>query len=135
MKVEGRCHCNAIAYEADIEPGTVILCHCLDCQRMSGTVFRANIRAPASSFRILSGTPRRYVKVTASGTRRVNAFCENCGSPIYACAEENPQTYSLRIGTLDQIAEIGGPARQIWTKRRLSWLPVCEGVAAFDEQP
>lgn len=134
MRVEGRCHCGAIAYEAEVEPGTLTICHCLDCQRISGSAFRTNIQAPASSFRILTGQPRQYVKIANSGARRVQGFCENCGSPIYSCAEENPQTYSLRAGTLNQSNEIGGPAREIWTKRRLSWVPACDGIAEAKEQ-
>ena len=47
MKVDGQCHCGAIVYEAEVEPGTVGVCHCLDCQRLTGSLFRANIRAEA----------------------------------------------------------------------------------------
>lgn len=135
MKVEGRCHCGAITYEAEAEPGTVSICHCLDCQILSGGVFRANILAPAEHFRILTGTPRRYIKVADSGARRVHAFCENCGSPIYSCAVDQPKTYSLRLGALSQKEQLGRPARQIWTKRRLSWMPQLEGVSEVDGQP
>ena len=53
MKVEGRCHCGAIAYEAEVKTDTIALCHCRDCQRLSGTAFRAGVPAPAEGFRIL----------------------------------------------------------------------------------
>jgi hypothetical protein len=135
MKVQGRCHCGAITYEAQVEQGTVNICHCRDCQMLTGSVFRANIAAPADRFRLLSGTPRRYVKVADSGARRVHAFCEACGSPVYSCAVENPQSYSLRLGALDQREALGRPARQIWAKRRFSWIPKLEGVPEFDGQP
>ena len=135
MKVQGRCHCGAITYEAEVEPGKVNICHCRDCQTLTGSVFRANIVAPAAGFRILSGTPKRYVKVADSGARRVHAFCDTCGSPVYACAPDNPQTYSLRLGALDQREALGRPARQIWTKRRLSWVPKLEGVPEVEGQP
>jgi len=135
MRVEGQCHCGAIIYEAEVEPGTIGICHCLDCQRLTGSVFRANILAPAKSFHILKGKPRQYIKTADSGAKRVHAFCEMCGSPIYACAIENPQTYSLRIGALDQREELGRPARQIWTKRRLPWIPTLAGVPEVEGQP
>ncbi|WP_277183165.1 GFA family protein [Caballeronia sp. BR00000012568055] len=133
MKVDGQCHCGAIKYEAEVEPGNVVICNCADCQRQSGSVFRANIPAPAGSFRIVSGMPRKYLKIADSGAKRIHAFCENCGGPVYACAAETPQTYSLRIGALTQRYELGSPSRQIWMKRRFSWLtelddvPGCEG--------
>ena len=90
MKVQGRCHCGAITYEAEVEPGTVNVCHCLDCQMLTGSAFRANIAAPADRFRILTGKPRQYIKVADSGARRVHAFCEACGSPVYSCAPNKP---------------------------------------------
>lgn len=135
MKVEGHCHCGAIAYEAEVEPGTVAICHCADCQMQSGSAFRANIPAPAAQFKILKGTPRKYVKTADSGAKRIHAFCENCGGPVYACAEENPQSYSLRIGALKQRYELGVPARQIWAQRRVSWIPLLKSVQEFDGQP
>ena len=135
MRVQGRCHCGSITYEAEVEPGTVNVCHCRDCQRLTGSAFRANIAAPADRFRILTGKPREYIKTGDSGARRVHAFCDNCGSPVYSCAAENPPTYSLRLGALDQPEALGPPARQIWTKRRLSWIPKFQGSAEFDGQP
>ncbi|HUQ74421.1 MAG TPA: GFA family protein [Burkholderiales bacterium] len=66
MKVQGRCHCGEITYEAEVAPGTVNVCHCRDCQMLSGTAFRAGIPAPAGRFRILTGKPREYVKVADS---------------------------------------------------------------------
>jgi hypothetical protein len=45
MKVQGRCHCREVQYEAEVEPGTISVCHCLDCQTMTGSAFRANIRS------------------------------------------------------------------------------------------
>jgi hypothetical protein len=135
MKVEGSCHCGAITYEAEVAAATVTLCHCLDCQVLTGSAFRANVAAPAAGFRMLSGTPRLYVKVSDSGARRIHAFCETCGAPVYSCAEKNPQSYSLRVGALKEKEALGRPVRQIWTKRRLSWLASLRDGAQIDGQP
>lgn len=135
MKVHGRCHCGAITYEAEVEPGTASVCHCLDCQMLTGSAFRANIAAPADRFRILTGEPSKYVKVADSGTRRVHAFCGICGAPVYSAAPENPKTYSLRLGALREKDALGRPARQIWTKRRLSWIAPVQGVPEMEGQP
>ena len=135
MKVQGRCHCGTITYEAEVEPGTVTICHCLDCQMLTGSAFRANVQAPAGTFRFLTGTPKLYTKVADSGARRVHAFCGTCGSPIYACAPDDPPTYSLRVGTLDHREALGRPARQIWAKRRLPWIPELDSVPEIAGQP
>jgi hypothetical protein len=135
MKVEGHCHCGAIAYEADVESGTIGVCDCLDCQVLTGSAFRANILAPAEGFRILKGQPRRYIKTGGSAARRVHAFCQTCGSPVHSCSVEKPYAYSLRVGALMQREELGQPARQIWTKRRLSWITTLDNVPGVDGQP
>jgi hypothetical protein len=135
MKVEGHCHCGAIAYEAEVTPGTVGVCHCEDCQRLTGSAFRANISAPAAGFRLLRGEPKRYVKVADSGARRVHAFCGDCGGPVYACAEVDPPSYSLRIGALAQRYALGAPVRQIWTRRRLDWVSEMAAVPGLEGQP
>ncbi len=62
MKVDGRCHCGAITYEAEVEPGTIVICNCTDCQMQSGSIFRTGIPAPAEKFRILKGSPKKYLK-------------------------------------------------------------------------
>ena len=135
MKVEGQCQCGAIGFEAEVQPGTATVCHCLDCQTHSGSAFRVNISAPAADFHLTKGTPRTFVKTSASGTKRILAFCENCGSPLYACAMENPQAYSLRTGVLKQRDDLGAPQREIWTKRRRSWAQLPGVSETFDGQP
>ena len=135
MKVEGRCHCNTIRYEAEVRMGSIGICHCDDCQMLTGSAFRVNIQTPAEHFHILSGTPRKYVKTGDSGVRRVHAFCENCGTPVYSCAVENPTVYSLRVGALRQRYELGRPLREIWTKRRLAWVDGLEGAEDCEGQP
>jgi hypothetical protein len=102
---------------------------------LTGSAFRANIAAPADRFRILTGKPRQYIKVADSGATRIHAFCESCGSPVYAYAPDSPRTYSLRLGALNQRNELGRPARQIWTKRRLDWVPKLDGVPEAAGQP
>jgi len=104
MNVTGRCHCGAIAYEAVVDPARVQICHCTDCQALTGTAYRVSVFAPAASFVVRSGTPKIYVKTAESGNRRAHAFCGDCGSPIYSAAISDPVSYTLRVGGLDQRA-------------------------------
>ena len=103
MKVTGGCHCRHITYQAEVDPATVRVCHCTDCQKLTGTAFRATIASLPGTFVLKSGTPKTYIKTAESGNRRVHAFCPECGTPIYAAAAEpNPSTYGLRVGGIDQ---------------------------------
>jgi hypothetical protein len=121
MKVDGRCHCGAITYEANVDPGRVGLCHCTDCQMLTGSAYRVTVPVPKGEFRLLSGTPAIYVKTADSGTKRSHAFCPTCGAPIYATAAvEDPPSYSLRVGALSQRAELP-PRAQQWNRSAVPW--------------
>jgi hypothetical protein len=120
MKVDGRCHCGQIRYEAQIDPGAVSVCHCSDCQILTGTAYRVSVPATAANLAFLSGTPKIYVKTAESGNRRAQGFCANCGTPLYSADAQDPQVYFLRVGTLSQRAELP-PTRQIWCQSALPW--------------
>ncbi|MCH9671221.1 MAG: GFA family protein [Gammaproteobacteria bacterium] len=122
MKIEGGCHCGDLAYEAVINPKAVGVCHCTDCQTLSGTAFRTAVRVPIEQFTLLRGTPRTYTKVGGSGRPRIMAFCGRCGTQIYGTGEgDGARQISLRVGTSHQRAELK-PYRQIWRRSAVSWL-------------
>ena len=122
MKVAGGCHCGYITYEAEVDPGTVKVCHCTDCQKLTGTVFRAAIPSLPGTFVLKSGTPKTYIKTAESGKKRVHAFCPECGTPIYATSSEpNPSVHGLRFGGIDQRYQLALPARQQWCRSALPW--------------
>jgi hypothetical protein len=133
MKIDGRCHCGFITYEAEAEPANVAICHCTDCQTLSGSAFRTVIRA-GDTFRLLSGQPTIYVKTAESGSKRAQAFCPRCGSPIYATsAEEGPKSYSVRAGTVRQRDQFI-PKVQIWARSRQKWVTELGSIRMVDKQ-
>jgi hypothetical protein len=133
MKVDGQCHCGEIAFEAEIDPSAVSLCHCTDCQILTGTAFRTTIPVPAAQFTLRRGTPKSYVKTAESGNKRLQAFCGTCGTPLYACAVENPQSYSLRVGAITQRAALT-PKKQIWRRSALDWVDAVADLPASQKQ-
>ena len=132
MNVSGRCHCGAISYEAIVDPAAVGLCHCTDCQTLTGSAYRATVPAAAETFTLRGPAPKIYVKTAESGARRAHAFCPECGSPVYSAAPESPQTYSLRVGCLAQRSELR-PGRQIWCRSALPWAMNLEDVAQVEK--
>ena len=133
MKVDGRCHCGQITYDAIVDPEKVGLCHCTDCQMLTGSAYRATVPAPRETFVLRSGQPKTYVKTADSGTKRVHAFCPDCGTPIYSAAIADPPTFSLRVGCLRQRAELR-PTRQQWCRSALPWSMNLQGVRRLEEQ-
>jgi hypothetical protein len=135
MKITGGCHCGHITYEAEVDPATVRVCHCNDCQKLTGTAFRTNIASLPGTFALKSGPPKIYIKTAESGNKRAHAFCPECGAPIYATDPgTNPSSYGLRVGSVNQRAEFAPPARQIWCSSALSWSMDISGVERIDRQ-
>lgn len=119
-KVHGACHCGAIAYEAQVDPARVTVCHCQDCQSFSGAPFRASVPAQAEDFKILRGRPRIYVKTAESGNRRAQGFCGDCGASIYSADARDAKVYMLRLGSIAERNQLP-PQRQIWCEAALDW--------------
>ncbi len=121
MHIDGGCQCGEIAYEAEVDPDDVSICHCTDCQRLTGTAYRVTVSAPAQRLRITAGEPKLYVKTADSGRRRLQYFCPNCGSPVYTTGEgEDASQIGIRLGTVNQRQELS-PRSQIWCSSALRW--------------
>lgn len=121
MKITGGCHCKKIKYEAEINPNHVIICHCTDCQNLSGSAFRSVVFSENDAFTILTGEPKVYVKIGDSGNKREQTFCSNCGSPIYSTSVGNgPKQYGIRLGTVNQRNQIV-PQKQKWFRSSQNW--------------
>lgn len=133
MQVFGKCHCGNISYEADLDPSLVTICHCTDCQMLSGSPYRVSVRVPIEKFRMLSGEPKTYIKTAESGSKRVHSFCPDCGTPIYSSDVTDPQSYSLRIGCLDKRAFLP-PQKQIWHKSSMPWSRDLSAITEFTKQ-
>lgn len=132
MKITGSCHCGAISYEAEADPSAVTVCHCTDCQKLSGSAFRVVIPAKREDLK-LRGEPKTYVKTAESGRRRVQAFCGNCGTPIYSAEVTKPRVFNLRVGTADQRADLP-PKLQLWCRSALGWATRLETAARRQKQ-
>lgn len=134
MKIDGGCHCGAITYEAEVDPAKTSICHCTDCQKITGTAFRVTVFAPESDYHITAGTPKHYIKIAESGAKRAQGFCADCGSQLYSTSVgEGPKVYGIRVGTARQRQELV-PRRQTWHRSALHWLPDFEGLETVERQ-
>ena len=136
MKIDGGCHCGFITYEAEIDPAAVCICHCTDCQVLTGSAYRVSIPTIAGTFRLLAGTPSVDLKTTAdSGNPRIQAFCPRCGSPIFSTTPgEDPQpSYTVRVGILRQRQDFT-PNRQNWFRSAQPWVTGLAAVHKNEKQ-
>ena len=132
MKIEGGCHCGFIRYEGDADPEKTAICHCTDCQTLSGSAFRTVV--PSDNFRIVAGEPTLYVKTGESGNRRQQAFCPRCGSPIFSASPDpGPKVHMIRLGTIRQRDRFV-PKVQLWSRSRQSWVHDFASVRPVEQQ-
>ncbi|MSP51212.1 MAG: GFA family protein [Alphaproteobacteria bacterium] len=134
MKVDGRCHCGAITYEAEIDPDKVSLCHCTDCQLLSGSPFRSTAFTLDGAFKLLTGKPKIYLKTGSSGAKRQQAFCPECGTPIYATSEQGGPVFGIRTSSIRQRAQLT-PKVQIWTRSSQTWVDHIASVRKVEQAP
>lgn len=133
MKIDGACLCGAIAFEAEVDPDKVVVCHCVDCQILSGAPYRASVPVPSENLTFTRGTPKVYVKTAESGNRRALGFCGECGSPFYSTTDDAaPRLYMLRIGAVRQRDQLV-PKKQIWRKSALPWVEHVAGLESFEK--
>jgi hypothetical protein len=104
---------------AEVDPDKIIICHCTDCQIISGGPYRANVPAPIDKF-ALRGEPKLYVKTADSGRKLAVAFCGECGSALYSAALDKPAVVNLRLGAVKERAQLT-PKGQFWCRSAMPW--------------
>jgi hypothetical protein len=135
MKVDGACACGTIKIEAEADPEKTQVCHCTDCQTATGTALRVSLPVAGATLK-LTGQPTTYIKTTAeSGRPRVQAFCGQCGTPIYSTSpgEGVQPSYVLRVGILRQRDQLA-PRRQIWWRSAQPWVAQLAALPKVDKQ-
>ena len=135
MKIDGSCHCGEITFEAELDLDRVGICHCTDCQQLSASAFRTIAVVEGETFKLLRGRPREYVKIGDSGNRRIQAFCQNCGSGLYATdVSDGPKKYNIRVGTVRQRDQLI-PKFECWHASALHWIPEMGQTIKYDQNP
>ena len=118
-EIKGGCLCGAVRYTAPA-PDLVLVCHCRDCQKWTGSAFGVLAGLPQSAIEI-QGALRTFTKTADSGKPIVRHFCPECGSPITEESAAAPGMVYLNAGTLDN-PTIVTPTTEIYCDRELSWV-------------
>jgi len=119
-KVKGSCLCGNVSYVSVDEPLAVLSCHCLDCQKTSGSAFSVNIAVLEDSLSVEGDSLATYNgQGTEKGVSR--HFCKECGSPIYSTAEMSPGMAVVKAGTLDDTSWVQ-PGINLWCKTKQPWV-------------
>jgi hypothetical protein len=132
MTLEGGCACRAVRYRLASAPMFVHCCHCLDCQRQTGSAFVLNAIIETDRILVASGEPRPIAVPTDSGRPHLIHRCPDCQTAVWSDYGGRPQIRFVRIGTLDDPSALS-PDVHIFTRSRLPWVKLPESVPAFSE--
>ena len=131
MPMQGGCLCGQVRYTIKADPVFVGICHCTNCQKQSGAAFSVNVGVPKDALE-LTGTLKTYVDHGDSGGEVLRRFCPDCGSPVITNANAIAGLHIVKAGTLDDPRGLQ-PARQIFCASKHDWMPVFEGIPAFEK--
>jgi hypothetical protein len=126
------CTCGQLRIEVHGEPLGVGVCHCLACQRRTGSVF-ATIAAFAVPY-VVTGTATEHVRAGDQGARFRFRFCPICGSTVFHTEEGDERSVAVAVGAF---ADPSFPAPQdsVYDCRRHAWVKLPAGIATFDKDP
>jgi hypothetical protein len=124
----GRCVCGELRYSLDDLPLFTHACHCLDCQRRTGTAFAMTTIVMRRDLRITHGV----TSAKQTSPRSTTYGCATCNTTIYVASTAFPSTIVLRPGTLDD-STVATPRAHVWVRRKQAWLMLPEDVPQFEE--
>ena len=133
-ELTGGCQCGGIRYEVTGAPQQLVVCHCTDCQRQSGSAFGMTLVVKEEDFRLTKGELKTYLSESDAGRAKLGAFCPDCGTRIYHKPEWRKGRVSVKPGTLDDTSGLK-PDIHLWTASKQPWVTIPEGVEAHEKYP
>src|SRR5665213_343442 len=120
------CSCGQLSAVTPAEPIRVSVCHCLACQRRTGSVFGAQARFPATSVTI-TGSSKQFVRVGDDGGRTTFNFCPTCGATVHYTSEGCEEHIAIPIGAFAD-PTFPGPTFSVYEERMHSWVRMPEDI-------
>lgn len=130
----GGCMCGAVRYEVTSEPVAFMLCHCRECQYVSGGEPAAVVVVPKPAFTLKQGTVKGYAVKGESGNTVTRQFCPECGTPMFSELGANPDLWAIKAGTMDDASGLK-PTAFLWTKSAHHWAHADKAIHGFEKGP
>lgn len=130
-KIKGSCLCGNVEYSSTAEPTAQVVCHCLDCQKQTGTAYSIVVGLPEAELTLSGSSHATVVTFGDTGVQTIRHFCNNCGSPIYSQPQALPGVAFLKAGTLDDTSWLK-PTVNVYCETAQSWVTMGEGMENHD---
>ena len=119
------CRCGQLRATATGTPVRISVCHCLNCQKRSGSAFAAQVRFPATQV-TTSGEAKTYTATGDNGAAHFH-FCPDCGSTVYYKNDSLPDTIAIALGAFDDPYFVT-PTVSVWEERQHEWVEIAGDV-------
>ena len=129
---EGSCSCSAVRYRLKSAPMFVNCCHCLDCQRHTGSAFVINAIIETDRIEILAGKPEAVAMPSESGDGHDAYRCPTCKVALWSDYGRRAKLRFVRVGTLNQPHGIK-PDAHIFARSKLPWVGLPPDAKVFEE--
>ena len=129
-QLEGGCACGAVRYRLTSDPLITHCCHCLNCQRQTGSAFVVNLLIETDRVELLSGDPQPVDTPRDDGSAQRVFRCPTCQVAVFS-QYTRPEVRFVRGGTLDDPAGVA-PDVHIFTRSKVPWVTLPETTPAFD---
>ena len=116
------CSCGQLSVRVTEEPVRVSICHCLACQRRTGSVFAAQARFRTAAVEV-KGRSQEYVRVGDEGNRIAFHFCPKCGTTVYWSFEGRDDLIVVAVGAFAEPA-FPAPTVSVYETRKHAWVSV-----------
>ena len=127
---EAACSCGQLRLTAEGDPLRISMCHCLACQRRTGSAFGIQARFPADRVRIV-GRYADYVRTSDSGEERRFHFCPDCGATVFYATAAAPDVVAVPVGAFTD-PSFPPPTVSVYESRRHSWLSLPQAIEHED---
>jgi hypothetical protein len=128
--MEGGCSCGALRYRLMSEPLFVNCCHCLNCQRQTGSAFVINVLIEADRVEIVAGRAERVPVPRSGGDAQQVYRCPGCQVAVFSTYTRKNLRF-VRAGTLDDPSSVE-PDVHIYTRSKVPWVTLPESTPAFE---
>ncbi len=124
------CSCGKLTVTTRGEPTRISICHCLACQKRTGSVFGVQARFPADTV-VVEGQSREYLRTGDEGTTARFHFCPDCGATVFYRMDAVPDMVAIPVGAFAD-PQFPQPRVSVYEDRKHAWVRVPDSIEHFD---
>jgi len=123
------CSCQQLRLWAEGDPVRISMCHCLACQRRTGSAFAIQARWPAENVRV-EGRYSEYTRISDDGEPRTFRFCPECGATVFY--QTDSERIAVPIGAFAD-PTFPPPTVYVYESRRHPWVSLPADIERHPE--